>query len=418
MRVLWLSHLLPYPAKGGVQQRSFNLLRQVSNRHEVLFTGLYQAAHQAAAQDLEEGRNALAQFCSVGELLPLPVDARRHGKARQAVSSLLTGGTYNVDWLRSAPAAAALERAVARFQPDVMHFDTVGLAQYRRLPRVADVPAALNHHNVESHMLLRRAQNAANPALGAYFRVEGRRLERYERRVGADFHMHFACSSNDRDRLGELLPGVRIEVVPNGVDLDYFVPAANPSRIARRLVFAGRLSWYPNDSAMRMFLKDVWPLLIARMPDVSITIIGKGASAPLAAAAAGDTRIALPGFVPDVRPYIDEAQIYVCPIFDGGGTKLKILDALAMGAAIIAHPIACEGIDVTAGENVLFASTPQEFRDSIVRLLEDPQLAARLRRNARKLAEERYSFVHIGANLASLLDQTARSAAGKKKTRA
>jgi len=410
MRVLWLSHLLPYPPKGGVQQRSFNLLREVSKRHEVLFTGMYQSAHQPAAQDLEEGRRALAEFCSVGELLPLPVDSRRHGKARQAVASLLTGGIYNVDWLRSAPMAAVLEKAVAAFEPDVMHFDTVGLAQYRHRRGAAAVPAALNHHNVESHMLLRRGQNAANPALGAYFRVEGARLERYERSVGADFHMHFACSSNDRDRLGEILPGARVEVVPNGVDLDYFVPAADPQRVAHRLVFAGRLSWYPNDSAMRMFLKDVWPLLTERLPEVSISVIGRGASPALVAAAATDTRISLPGFVPDVRPYIDEAQVYVCPIFDGGGTKLKILDALAMGAAIVAHPIACEGIDVTEGENVLFASTPAEFRDAILRLLEDPQLAGRLRRNARTLATQRYSFVNIGAHLASLLEETAHAA--------
>lgn len=410
MRVLWLSHLLPYPPKGGVQQRSFNLLREVSKRHEVLFTGTYQAAHQPTRRELEEGRVALGQFCSVGELWPLPVDTRRLGKARQAFTSLLAGGTYNVDWLRCPPVIAALEKAVATFAPDVMHFDTVGLAQYRQLRGVAKVPAVLNHHNVESHMLLRRAENAANPALGAYFRIEGRRLESYERRVGADFHMHFACSSNDRERLAGLLPGSRIEVVPNGVDLDYFTPAKEPQRVSRRLVFAGRLSWYPNDSAMRMFLKEVWPLLVARLPDVSISVIGKGASAALVAAASSDSRITLPGFVPDVRPYIDEAEIYVCPIFDGGGTKLKILDALAMGAAIVAHPIACEGIDVTNGEDVLFASTPQEFRDQIVRLLDDAALAARLRRNARKLAEQHYSFVNIGANLASLLEETARAA--------
>ncbi len=416
MRVLWLSHLLPYPPKGGVQQRSFNLLREVSKRHEVRFTGLFQAAHQPSADDVEAGRRALAEFCSVGDLVPVPIDTRWQGRARQAVSSLLTGGTYNADWLASPQMASAAERDAAGFAPQVIHFDTVGLAQYRHLPGVAHIPAVLNHHNVESHMLLRRGANASNPLLGAYFRVEGRRLELYERSVGRDFHMHFACSRDDRDRLRAILPGAQVEVVPNGVDLDYFTPAPDPVRVPRRLVFAGRLSWYPNDSAMRMFFKDVWPLLVARLPDISISVIGKGASPALQAAVAADARVALTGFVPDVRPYIDEAQVYVCPIFDGGGTKLKILDALAMGSAIVAHPIACEGIDVTDGENVLFAATPAEFCAAIQRLFENPDFAQRLRNNARRLAEARYSFVNIGANLASLMEESAREPRALEKT--
>ena len=352
-----------------MQQRSFNLLREVSKRTRCCSPACTRPRTSPPRKTWRKGaghwRNSArwANCCRCASTRA--ATARRAGG-----SSLLTGGSYNVDWLRSAPAAAALEHAVATFQPDVMHSNggprasaAARRGRYTRGPepsqrRVAHVAASCAE----------RGQSGA----GCVFPRGRTATERYERRVGADFHMHFACSSNDRERLENLTGCVSKScrtVWTWTISSRLRTPRGSQSPGVRRAV-----SWYPNDSAMRMFLKDVGRCDRAHAGGVDHH---HRQGRECAACGCGGRRCTHcpAGLRPDVRPYIDEAQIYVCPIFDGGGTKLKILDALAMGAAIVAHPIACEGIDVTEGENVLFASTPQEFRDSIMRLLEDSQLA-------------------------------------------
>ena len=209
-------------------------------------------------------------------------------------------------------------------------------------------------------MMLRRARIEEHPLKRLYFWQEGLRLRRYERRVCPHFDLNITCSSLDTQRLERVAPGVAVAEVPNGVDTEYFRPNADLEH-SRSLVFAGNMSWYPNAAAMLFFADRVWPALKAKLPGVTMDVIGGSPPPRLSALAARDEDFRVHGFVSDVRPYIGRAAAYVCPIMDGGGTKLKILDALAMGKAIVAHPIACEGIEVQDGRDVIFAREPDEF---------------------------------------------------------
>ena len=130
-----------------------------------------------------------------------------------------------------------------------------------------------------------------------------------------------------------------------------------------------------------------------------MTVVGRNPPEWLRQFAAGNANLMVTGFVDDVRPYLDQAEVYVCPISDGGGTKLKILDALAMGKAIVAHPIACEGIEVSEGENVLYAETPEDYIDKICMLFKDASLRSSLGASGRKLIEDKYNFVNIGKKM-------------------
>jgi polysaccharide biosynthesis protein PslH len=402
MRILWLSHLLPYPPKGGVQQRSYNLLREVSTRHEVVFLGFNQAAHLRTGAQIEEGIHALQAFCKVFKVLPIPCDRRFAGKQAVAFASIFSRTPYSIAWLHSSAFYRVLDECIGACAPSVLYFDTISLAPYRQVASAAALPSILNHHNIESDMLTRRALSERNPVLSAYFRHEAARLRVYERDVCPTFDLNVTCSQLDSDRLMAIAPRTRTLEIPNGVDLDYFSPTPQPvPRKARSLVFAGRLNWYPNASAMRFFVQELWPLLKRRFPDISATIIGRAPDAVLRRAARRDAALEVTGFVPDVRPYLERSEVYICPIFDGGGTKLKVLDAMAMGCAIVAHPIACEGINVAAEREVLLARTPQDFVREIARVFTDPVLAVRLRVNARATAVAQYSFKSIGARLAS-----------------
>ncbi len=403
MKVLWLSHLVPYPPKSGVELRSYNLLRELSRHHTVRMIGLNQPA-LVQASDLPESIRALEAFCEVGMVLPNPTSRTPSAELLLAARSLFTRLPYTVNWGFDLELDREFAAELRRFRPDIVHFDTLAMAPYAQ--HCSGVPCTLTHHNIESDMLDRRAGHEKNPLKRLYFHQEAMRVRAYERAVASRFAAHLVCSTLDAERLVASCAGVRAEVVPNGVDVQYFDPSLVPvPRRTRTIVFAGGLRWYPNLSAVQFLVEQVWPIVRERDDQVRLIIIGSGAPDWLVKKGNDDDRLDVTGFVDDVRPYLASAGAYACPIFDGGGTKLKVLDALAMGVPLVANPIACEGIDVVEGEHVLYASTPADFASRLLGLLDDPVLQARLSAAGRRLMEERYAFRSIGDRLAALYEE-------------
>lgn len=408
MKVLWFSHLVPYPQTGlGVLQRSYHLVRELATAHEVYLLAFVQRKIiEELLGDVEAGlqqaREHLGHYCARVQFLAIPSERSQLGRARLAARSLVGPHPYTIRWLQSPEAERMAMAWNAEIDFDVVHFDTLSLAPYREL--FTRGAKSLDHHNIESDMMLRRASIDKNRLKRFYFWQEGIRLQHYEQRVCPQFDLNITCSSLDTERLEAVAPGATVREVPNGVDTEYFRPDGGPERPAS-LVFAGNLAWYPNAAAMLFFADTVWPGLKRNFPGVTMDVIGANPPPRLSALAARDKDFRVHGFVPDVRPYIGPATLYVCPIMDGGGTKLKILDALAMGKAIVAHPIACEGIGVRDGHDVIFAEDAGEFVEKIVTLLGSPQMRMQLSRNARSLSESSYSYVVIGRQLVRELEQ-------------
>ena len=408
MKVLWFSHLVPYPATGlGVLQRSYHLVRELTRAHQVYLLAFVQRTIIAellgdVEAGLQKARNHLEQYCARVQFVSIPSDRSRSRQAWLAARSLTGARPYTIRWLLSADARRIASEWDASTDFDVVHFDTLSLAPYANI--FTRGAKSLDHHNIESDMMLRRARLERHPLKRFYFWQEGLRLQRYERRVCPQFDLNITCSTLDTERLKRIAPGVTATEVPNGVDTDYFRPDGEPET-PLSLVFAGNLSWYPNAAAMLFFADRVWPALKRELPGVSIDVIGGSPPLRLSALAASDKDFRVHGFVPDVRPYISRAALYVCPIMDGGGTKLKILDALAMGKAIVAHPVACEGIGVRDGHDVIFARQPEEFVRTILALLGSPQTREKLSHNARSLAESSYSYAVIGRKLVRELEE-------------
>lgn len=398
MRVLWLSHVVPYPPKGGLTQRSFNLLRETARRHEVRLLALNQPALLPTREEVTTAAGALSEFCTIAGIEELSGGRRFVARPRTALRSLAGSWPYSVRCFWMPEFLERVRHTASQFRPDIIHFDTVGLAPYRRA--CSGIPALLTHHNIESHMMLRRARLTRNPVVAAYFWQEGRRLERYERKSGPWFNGHIVVSEPDAARLAWVVSPPKTFVVPNGVDTEYFQPGEDlAGEDSGSLVFAGGLTWYPNSSAIRWFVDKIWPEITRTRPDVTFTVIGRNPPRWLRDRAENDRRIHVTGFVPDVRPYLQRAAVYVCPIYDGGGTKLKVLDALAMGKAVVCHPISCEGIDVEDGTHAIMRSAPGEFASAVVSLLADPARRRTLGGNGRARVCERYAFGSIGETL-------------------
>lgn len=406
MKILWLSHLIPYPPKGGVLQRSYYLLRELAQYHEVHLLAFNQKdligpLFPSVEQGIKEAEEHLSGFCKSIQFLPVPVDRSGLVKKFTALRSLFTRFPYTLNWLLSDEYSAAIRTILKREKFDYVHFDTISLAPFKEL--CANLPTSLDHHNIESHMLIRRASKESNWLKKLYFYQEGKRLEKYEKLYCPQFTFNFTCSDVDSQRLRDITPDSQVHTVPNGVDITYFTPEP-PATKQDRLIFAGTMNWYPNIEAVNFITEKIWPGLKNKHPNTGFDLIGANPPAQLIELSRQDPDFSTHGFVDDVRPYFRQAKCYVCPIKDGGGTKLKILDALAMGMAIIADPIACEGIDVSNHKNVIFAETPEQYVDAILKVLSDDELREGLEQKARTLATDKYSYRMIGKLLSELYE--------------
>jgi glycosyltransferase involved in cell wall biosynthesis len=411
MRVLWASHLIPYPPKSGVHQRSYHLLQGVAAKHDVDLIAFVQEPwlrvfYRSREEALEDCTRHLQLLCRSVRLIGIERLQRPLGKLRTALEGLVFPESYTIRWLQSPGSWRTFTAAAQRQAYALAHFDTVGLAPFRRL--FAGVPATLGHQNIESHMLLRRADNEPNPLKRLYYRQEGRRVRAYEARTAGSFAAHITCSELDSQRLRASAPQAHTVAIPNGVDVEYFqsapVPAARPS-----IIFVGSLNWYPNVTAVRFLLTQIWRPLKAAVPDLHLDIVGSAPPQNIRDLAAAAHDVTVHGFVDDVRPLMNAATVYVCPIRDGGGTKLKLLDAFAMQKCVVAHPVACEGIDAVPGRHLELAESPAEFVQAIRHLLHEPRAREQMGLAARQLVVERYGFAEIGRRLASLFESLAQA---------
>ena len=404
MKILWLSHFAPYPPKGGASQRSYNMLKQLSKYADVSLLSLAPYSKIASffnnyEAGMEEIEHELGKYCDEIRLIPHGRHKRQTAKTLNALKSLVRNDPYDVVCLESKELETSLTKALAENNYDAIHLDTIGLWPY---VASLDIPLILNHHNIESQMLQRRASKTSWP-LSQYIRSQESKLQKLEIQAGAKARINVTCSRDDGQRLSEI--GIdNVAEIPNGVDLSYFSRRQNyqATESGIDLIFAGGLEWYPNRDAMIFFAKKVWPQLKAKAQAATMTVVGRGSIPLLNDIAATDSSFKVAGFVPDVRTYLEQASIYVCPIRDGGGTKLKVLDALGMGIPLIAHPIACEGINVRNGEHVIFAETPKQFCDAILSLSAAPELKMKLSANGRQLIEEQYCYNKIGEKMAKV----------------
>lgn len=413
MKILWLSHLLPYPLKAGVVQRSYHLMKELareSELHVLAFRqdGLMAPMVRNLEQGVEDAVEHLGQFCTVIGVHAIPSE-RRYGKQLLALASFFHPAGYTLNWLKSGSFKRDLRKALQNETYDLIHLDTISFAPYLSVCEelAKGVPVVLDHHNIESHMMWRRTKASDSLVARVYFGYEARKLERAEKAICPRVTLNITCSDVDSERLATVTPQAASVDVPNAVDTHYFSPTSGGGA---RLLFFGTMSWYPNIEAAEFLIKEIAPELERRHPELMIDIIGASPPSRILEAAAVRSNVTVHGFVDDIRDYVSEALAFLCPIKDGGGTKLKVLDAMAMALPIVANPVACEGIDLESGKSVVFAETPCEYLDAIERLAVSPDFARYLGHNARKLAEAKYSVNAIGERLRSIYRRTGKEA--------
>jgi len=409
VNILWLSHLLPYPPKAGVIQRSHHLIKQLSQEHTVDVLAfdqpeLTQPLLTKMGLSNDDATRALNEFCSIKGVFPIPSNSHAFGRHLLGLKGLLGSEGYNINWLKSAEYAGAVSALIEQRPYDLIHFDTVSYYPYLKFAQ--KIPTVLNHHNIESHMMMRRASLEKNALKKWYFFDEAKKLATIEKKFCLAVKHNITCSDIDSERLIESIPNASASAIPNGVDTEYFCP--DDSKKGNSLLFIGTMNWYPNIQAVEFLIQEIWPLIKEKYGDLKIDIIGANPPLKLTRLAENEPRIKFHGFVDDIRPHMNSALAILCPIKDGGGTKLKVLDALAMAAPLIADPVACEGIDVENGKSVLFAESPRDYVNALSKILADRDFAARLGQEGRDLIERSYSVKVVGKQIRSLYEKIAK----------
>lgn len=299
-------------------------------------------------------------------------------------------------WRNSSPALGrALRQLLADNAFDALYLE--GIAVAGRIPPFAP-RLIIDEHNLEWELLERSAQQAGSALRRLHDQRESAALRRMELATLNRADLVVVTSERERAALEALLPGRRICVAPNGVDVARFAPGSAQDELAGRVVFTGSMDYYPNEQAARYFAEQCWPIIRQARPDATWYVVG--ANPPVSVRRLADAPgVTVTGSVPETRSYLAQAQVAIAPLLVGGGTRLKILEALAMGKVMVSTSLGCEGLSLVPDEHLLIADTPELFARAVIRALDDAALRMRLGAAGRDAVVRQYSWEHSGEAL-------------------
>jgi glycosyltransferase involved in cell wall biosynthesis len=364
-------------------------MRALAERHDLW------AVCCAEPAEIEESRRAMGEYCRGVEIVPDATSASTVRKRLLQLRSLASTRTFEQHLFTTAALQRRIAAVLAARRFDVVNVEGPFVAhhRFRTAPPGAPPPrVVLDEHNVE-YDVHRQTVEAGGGGLARrlYNAVNWRKMRREEEGLWRRVDAITVTSPRDEARVRAAHPGARVAVVPNGVDVERYRPRPrDPAPDRRTVLFFGALDYYPNSEGLLSFLDETWPRLLATNPAARLRILGR--RPPAALLARQGPAVEIGGFVEDLRPSLAAAAVVIVPLRLGGGTRLKILEAMAMGKPVVSTTLGAEGLDATPGRELLVADDPARFAAEVRRVLDDPALAARLGKAARAFVERRYSW--------------------------
>lgn len=394
-RILCVTPWPPSPPYAGAQARMHGLLTELAKRHQVTVVSLIDRGF-----DADSTTRALRDYCHEFTLVRSERGRSPWGRRILQGRSLLSLQSFQRHLFEVPALQAEIGRLLARERFDVVKLALPYLAhlEVRTVPPGHPPPlVVIDTHDIAYDLVRQVAHSNVAPGRRILAAINWRKLAREERAAYRSADGVVVCSEADRKRVLEDVPKARVAIVPNAADLGFFAPRAEgPPADASTVLFFGLLSTLPNADGLRFFLHEIWPRIAARRAGARCKIVG--AQPPDWLRALAGPRIEVTGLVGDLRPDLAAAAVVVVPLRLGSGTRLKIVEAMAMAKPIVSTTLGAEGIDAVPGRDLLIADDPEAFAAAVVRILDDPELAARLAGAGRVLAQQRYSW--SGAALA------------------
>jgi polysaccharide biosynthesis protein PslH len=395
MKLLFLTSRLPYPPFQGDRLKIYHILRILSREHQITLLSF----SEDSAEDILS--HELGKFCHRIETIILP----KSKSYLNILTGLFNSQPFQVSYYQSSDFQGKLNQLLTEDSYDLIHTHLIRMVPYSadlQIPKVLDLTDAISEY------LKTRYETTSNPIIKAGVFIEWQRMLRYEP-ILQKFNRISVCSEPDRDNLLKTAPTAKIEVIRNGLDIDYFKPNPAQQPEPNTIIFTGNMTYAPNEDGLMYFYREILPLIRQTIPTVKFYIVGKDPSPTVQKLAAED--VVVTGKVPDLRTYYSLAQVSICPIRFGAGTLNKVIEPMAMGIPVVSTSISCVGMNVTPiqdpnfdskdynGENIVFADTPATFAQSVINLLQQPELREKIGKSAIELVKAEHDWESIVAKL-------------------
>jgi sugar transferase (PEP-CTERM/EpsH1 system associated) len=389
MNILFLTKEVPFPPDNGHRNRSFHMLEGLAKKHSI---SLICFGNSQTDENRIEG---IKQYCDSITIIPAKKQQNRLSFLFLAFSGILS---FLPNAIKSRYSPEMKEKVEKLLQNDKIEcvlcdsiYQAVHLSKQKRAKTI------LAEHNIESLIIYRYFLIERNLFKKLYAFLEWVKFRSFENKTWPIFDKCMVVSDPEKEEISKRTVQRNIEIIPNGVDTNYF-NFNNVKEKPLSLIYTGQMDWHPNIDAMDYFLRKIFPLIKAQIPDISFCILGHKPPKKIQILAERSHSI-ITGFVDDVRSYVAEASVFVVPLRIGSGTRLKILEAMSMGKPIVSTSIGCEGLEVTNGENIVIADEPALFANQVIKLLQDPVLRKKLGSAARRTVEEKYTWDKITEKL-------------------
>jgi sugar transferase (PEP-CTERM/EpsH1 system associated) len=399
MKILWVKAGGLIPPDTGGKIRSYNILRELAQHHAVTFFSFYEAHENDVHSELSQ---------IFQQVIQVPLDLPHQRGVRELLD-------YAVNFLSCEPyllvkycrpvVRKKLKGLLQEKTYDVILCDFLVTA--RAIPWDWPCPKVLFAHNVEALIWQRHYEMARNPLWKIVSWREWKTTDVAERRYLQKADHVLAVSENDRNVFARFLDPQKVTIIPTGADTEFF-QRSDEKEMPNSLVFTGSMDWIPNEDGIFYFADEIFPLIQRQVPDVKLCIVGRRPSRRLQGLASRVPNIQLTGWVEDVRPYLAQHAVCIVPLRIGGGTRIKIFEAMSMEKAVVSTSIGAEGLPVRNGEHLLIADDPANFAESTLRLLGNASQRAQIGRAARHLVEENYSWATVSKSFAQALENVAK----------
>ncbi|MFA5832246.1 MAG: glycosyltransferase family 4 protein [Bacteroidota bacterium] len=384
MKILFIATDIPYPINSGGRNRLYHIVKGLSRFNEVDFVGL------SNTRDPFSAKEELSRYCRA--VYAIPVDIRH--SVIKLIKSFFSKTPYKVLQYFSTTMAEKIRALIKENSYDIILCEHIFVEQH--IPSVS-IPVVPQNIDL-NYTVYKRIAEKSKGFMSWYSASQWKSLYRYEQKVLQKYNVGIALSSHEEKLMKSMVRDIHSIIVPNGVDTTYFRSAQNSSNSGENnIIFTGSYSYFPNEEAAYYFATKIFPAVVSKIPDAKYFIIGRSPSARLLNLQKRQN-IIVTGEVEDIRSYLDKAQVVVAPIQFGGGTRLKVLEALAAAKAIVSTSIGCEGIDIENGKHLIIADNENSFAEAVISFLLDPQKNISFGRQGRLLIEKKYSWERITAD--------------------
>lgn len=390
--ILFLSNRGLLPIRDGHTRRSFNILKGLAANNQLYFLSLFEKPEEICEDNIKQ----LKKMCFRVEFLPAPSKEISVEMVTRLIRSLFSFDPYTIWRHYSKHFIKRVDELISSGKFDLVHCDVLPLCYSVRYRN--DVFRSVTDHDVSYLKCLSIARNEKNILLKLFIYLEALKLRSLEKKIFNQVDLGIVVSKLDEDVLYRLCPNGKFFVVENGVQLEKFCSLGDVQE-QMKIVWLGGFDHYANRQGIRFFLEKIYPLVKQAVPGVNFDIVGGGLTEELRQYAFKDSTVNFIGYVDDPLPYICRASVFVAPILSGGGTKLKVLEAMAAGKAIVSTSVGCEGIDGTHGIHYLVADEPHGFANHIINILNNQSLKISLQTNVKNLVTEKYDFDNISIKL-------------------